>query len=58
VLKIAAGIKWLGAVSQRHGEESAMKRMVIDKNMFERDDLRRWLAESRDHIAIVTDYAQ
>src|SRR5688572_24353593 len=35
-----------------------MKRMIIDKNMFERDDLRRWLAESSDHIAIVTDYAQ
>jgi hypothetical protein len=35
-----------------------MKRMVIDKNMFEHDDLRVWLAESRDHIAIVTDYAQ
>ena len=35
-----------------------MKRMVIDKNMFERDDLRTWLAESKDHIAIVTDYAQ
>ena len=35
-----------------------MKRMVIDKNIFERDELRAWLAESKDHIAIVTDYAQ
>lgn len=35
-----------------------MKRMVIDKNMFERDELRAWLAESKEHIAIVTDYAQ
>jgi hypothetical protein len=35
-----------------------MKRMVIDKNMFERDELRAWLAESKDHVAIVTDYGQ
>jgi hypothetical protein len=35
-----------------------MKRMVIDKNMFERDELRAWLAESKHHIAVVTDYAQ
>jgi pyruvate/2-oxoglutarate dehydrogenase complex dihydrolipoamide dehydrogenase (E3) component len=42
-----------------------MKRMVVDKNMLEdpknlgrKQPLRAWLAESKDHIAVVTDYAQ
>jgi hypothetical protein len=35
-----------------------MKRMVIDKNMFECNELRAWLSQSKDHIAVVTDYAQ
>jgi hypothetical protein len=35
-----------------------MKRMVIDKNMFERNEVRDWLAQSKDHIVVVTDYAQ
>ena len=35
-----------------------MKRMVIDKNMLEDDGLRAWLAQSKDHIAIITDYAK
>ena len=35
-----------------------MKRMVIDKNMFESQDLRAWLEASKDNIVIVTDYAQ
>jgi hypothetical protein len=42
-----------------------MKRMVVDKNMLEdpenlgpKHPLRAWLAASKDHIAVVTDYAQ
>jgi hypothetical protein len=42
-----------------------MKRMVVDKNMLEdpknlgpNHPLRAWLAASKDHIAVVTDYAQ
>jgi hypothetical protein len=42
-----------------------MKRMVADKNMLEdpknlgpKHPLRAWLAASKDHIAVVTDYAQ
>jgi len=42
-----------------------MQRMVVDKNMLEdpqglgdRHPLRAWLAASKDHVAIITDYAQ
>ena len=41
----------------RLGDET-MKRMVVDKNMFETSDLRAWLAQSKENIVIVTDYAQ
>ncbi|HEX7855325.1 MAG TPA: hypothetical protein VF503_16705 [Sphingobium sp.] len=35
-----------------------MKRIVVDKNMLEDDGLREWLAQSKDNVAIVTDYAK
>lgn len=42
-----------------------MKRMIVDKNMLEdpkglgdSHPLRAWLASSKDHIAVVTDYGQ
>jgi hypothetical protein len=35
-----------------------MKRMVVDKNMLEDERLRAWLAQSKNHIAIITDYAK
>jgi hypothetical protein len=35
-----------------------MKRMVVDKNMVETEELRAWLSQSKDHIVVVTDYAQ
>ena len=35
-----------------------MKRMVVDKNMLETPELRAWLAQSKENIVIVTDYAQ
>ena len=39
-------------------EDASMKRMVVDKNYLESEDLRAYLAESRDNFAVVTDYAQ
>jgi hypothetical protein len=35
-----------------------MKRMVVDKNMLEDEELRAWLRGSKDNIVVVTDYAQ
>jgi hypothetical protein len=35
-----------------------MKRMVVDKNLLEADELRAYLAESKDNFAVITDYAQ
>jgi hypothetical protein len=35
-----------------------MKRMVADKNYLESDELRAYVAESKDNFAVVTDYAQ
>lgn len=35
-----------------------MKRVVVDKNMLEDEELRAWLRTSKDNIVIVTDYAQ
>jgi hypothetical protein len=46
---------WLDILKQ---QGDPMKRMVVDKNMLEDEELRAWLAESKDHIAIITDYAK
>jgi hypothetical protein len=35
-----------------------MKRMIVDKNFLESDELRAYLAESKDNFAVITDYAQ
>jgi hypothetical protein len=35
-----------------------MKRMVVDKNMLEDEGLRAWLAQSKDYVAVITDYAK
>jgi hypothetical protein len=40
------------------GENASMKRMVVDKNLLEADELRAYLAESKDNFAVITDYAQ
>jgi hypothetical protein len=35
-----------------------MKRMIVDKNLLESDELRAWLSQSKDNFAVITDYAQ
>jgi hypothetical protein len=38
--------------------EVGMKRMVVDKNYLESDELRSYLSQSKTNLVVITDYAQ